>query len=180
MRRGRGSWQHEQPQLGQDGGPFFADCFAHQLGDFLAMSGVYWTGNHLMGDKPVMGDAKPEAAAQAASAEMAAVKAVWGRLAAGAAQAVVKCGRSPQVEREARKALDDVAAEAKLDELAKSSGWDVVVCAVEWLLRSLTGAAQADGELLAMSSDTRATKEYLQPQVDRARAWLALRKGAKR
>jgi hypothetical protein len=56
----------------------------------------------------------------------------------------------------------------------------VVVCAVEWLLRSLTGAAQADGELLAMSSDTRATKEYLQPQVDRARAWLALRKGAKR
>ena len=54
------------------------------------------------------------------------------------------------------------------------------LCAVEWLLRSLTGAAQADGELLAMSSDTRATKEYLQPQVDRARAWLALRKGAKR
>ena len=106
--------------------------------------------------------------------------AVVGRLAAGAAQAVVECGRSPQVEREARKALDDVAAEAKLDELAKSSGWDVVVCAVEWLLRSLTGAAQADGELLAMSSDTRATKEYLQPQVDRARAWLALRKGAKR
>lgn len=103
-----------------------------------------------------------------------------GKLASGVVEAASKCGRSPQVERAARLALDDDGAGAKLDELAESAGLEVVKCAVEWLLRSLTGAAQSDGELGAMSSDSKATREHLQPQVDRARAWLAKHKGERR
>ena len=88
----------------------------------------------------------------------------------------VECVRAPRnVERSARAALDREDADSALDELAKVSGWDVVRCAVEWILRSLTGARQdgGGGELGARSSEMVANRDNLQPQVDRARAWLA-------
>lgn len=103
--------------------------------------------------------------------------AVVGKLASAALDVATSCGRAPQVERAARAALDENDAGARLDELAESAGLEVVKCAVEWLLRSLTGAAQADGEFGARSSETTAIRPDLQPQVDRAVDWVTRRGG---
>lgn len=97
-----------------------------------------------------------------------------GQIIGTAVAGIVECMRDPKVERDAREALNHDDAAERLDALAGSSGWDVVKCSVESIVRSLTGARQ-DGELGGQSSEWKATREDLQPVVDRARGWLDTR-----
>lgn len=101
-----------------------------------------------------------------------------GQIIGAAVGGIVECVRNPKIEREAREALNHDDAGERLDAMAGSSGWDIVKCSVESIVRSLTGARQ-DGELGAQSSEWKATRDDLQPVVDRARSWLRKKDGTR-